>query len=212
MTAIVRPRYRGVIHAWATPIFAVLFAGLIASAERDRWAVVVYALGVTAMLGVSAVYHSGRFSPEAMRRMKRVDHSTILLAIGGTYTAVTALGLSGTHRMRMLAVIWIATILGVAVRMLWIGAPYWVASVVYVVVGWLMILDLGAYIDALSDGQLVLLAAGGVLYTVGAVIYALHKPNPWPEHFGYHEVFHALVVTAALLHFAAVLDLVSASG
>ena len=207
MTALVRPRLRGVIHACAAPTFVVLFTWLIATTERDRWSVVVYTVGVTAMLGVSAVYHSGRLSADGMRRMKRVDHSTILLAIGGTYTAVTALGLSGTSRSRMLVIIWIATIVGVAVRMLWLSAPYWVASSVYVVVGWLMVVDLGAYVDGLTALQLLLLGAGGVLYTSGAVIYALHKPNPWPMQFGYHEVFHALVVVAALLHFAAVLDL-----
>jgi len=190
----------------------VLFGWLIAAADggADRLAVAVYAFGVTAMLGVSAVYHSGRFSAEGMRRMKRVDHSTILLAIGGTYTAVTALGLTGSARTRMLIIIWLATVIGVAVRMLWIGAPYWVASVVYLIVGWLMVIDLGSYLDALSGSQLGLIAAGGVLYTIGAVIYALHKPNPWPASFGYHEIFHALVVGAALVHYAAVLGLARA--
>ena len=212
MTALVRPRLRGVIHAFAAPTFVVLFAWLIARTDAggDRLAVTAYAVGVTAMLGVSAVYHSGRFSAEGMRRMKRVDHSTILLAIGGTYTAVTALALTGTHRSRMLAVIWIATVLGVAIRMLWISSPYWVASVVYLVVGWLMVVDIRAYVEALTDPQLVLIAAGGLLYTIGAVVYALHKPNPWPASFGYHEVFHALVTVAAFTHYAAVLDLARA--
>jgi hemolysin III len=206
---LVRPRLRGVIHRWATPTFVVLFAILAArvSTAGDRAGVIVYGICVTAMLGVSALYHSGRLSPLAVSRLKRVDHSTILLAIAGSYTAIITLGLHGRTRTVLLIVTWLAALIGVLIRMFWLHAPYPVVATVYVVVGWLALVDLPAYLHALTGGQLALIVIGGVLYTVGAVIYALHKPNPWPATFGYHEIFHALVVLAAAAHYAAVFSL-----
>ena len=209
----IRPRWRGVIHRWAAPIGIALFVPLIARAETAgvRIALVVYAAGMTAMLGVSAIYHSGKLTPLAARRMKRVDHSTILVAIAGTYTAVTTLALDGTARVAMLVAIWVAAVVGVAVRMVWLDAPYPVSAGVYLVAGWLVLADLPGYVRGLSGAQLALLIAGGTFYTVGGVVYALHRPNPWPLVFGYHEVFHALVVLGALCHYACVFGLTDAA-
>lgn len=204
-----RPRLRGAIHLWAVPVAVVLFALLAvrASGPADVAAVLVYGACVTGMLAVSAVYHSGRFSPRAMARLKRLDHSTILLAIAGTYTAVIVIGLDGTTRLVLLLITWIAAVIGIAIRMFWIDAPYPLVAAVYVVVGWLALIDLPAYLDALTAGELTLIVIGGVLYSAGAVVYALHKPNPFPATFGYHEVFHALVVLAALAQYLAVFSL-----
>jgi hemolysin III len=205
----VRPTWRGLIHKWATLAFVHLFVVLIALAEPggDRVAVTIYALGVTTMLGVSATYHSGRAGPAAMRRLKRLDHSTILLAIAGSYTAVTALALTGSAASRLITIVWIAAAIGIAIRMLWIDAPYPVAAAVYLVVGWIALIAIGDFVDALTSLELALVAGGGLLYTAGGVVYALHRPNPKPEVFGYHEVFHALVVAGASLHYLAVLSL-----
>jgi hemolysin III len=206
----VRPRWRGLLHRGAAIVFAPLFVLLIVLADSgsDRLAVLVYSLGVEAMLGVSAVYHSGRLGPTAERRLKRLDHSTILLAIAGSYTAVTALSLEGDAKTKMLAIVWIAAIAGITIRMAWLDAPYPLVAVVYVVVGWIALIDLPEYFDALTGAEAALVVLGGLLYTVGGVVYALHKPNPWPATFGYHEVFHALVVAGAAAHYFCVLSLV----
>jgi hemolysin III len=206
----IRPTWRGLIHRYATlvavPAFLVLI--VLAPTAGDRVAVAVYGFGVTTMLAVSAVYHSGRLSPAAMRVLKRIDHSTILLAIGGSYTAVTALALTGTNRTVMLVVVWVATGLGIVIRMSWLDAPYPVVATVYLVVGWIALVDLPAYISALSGYELLMIVLGGAFYTAGGVVYAVHRPNPKPTVFGYHEVFHALVVAGAVSHYLAVLSLV----
>jgi hemolysin III len=159
------------------------------------------------MLGVSAVYHSGRLSPATVARLKRVDHSTILLAIAGSYTAIIVLALDGNTQRNLLIATWTAAVVGILIRMFWLHAPYPVVATVYVVVGWMALVDVGAYTRALTMGEITLVVVGGVLYTAGAVIYALHKPNPWPATFGYHEIFHTLVVMAALAHYIAIFSL-----
>jgi hemolysin III len=205
-----RPIWRGVIHRWAVIAFAPLFALLVVLADgtADRIATIVYALGVLGMLGVSATYHSGRLGPVGTRRLKRADHATILLAIAGSYTAVAAIGLDGTPARTLLVVVWIATPLAVALRMLWLDAPYPAIAVVYVVVGWMAVIEIGPLFDALTAFELSAIVVGGLLYTVGGVVYALHRPNPRPGVFGYHEVFHALVVGGVAAHYAAVLSLI----
>lgn len=210
MAEMIRPRWRGVLHRWAAIAFLPLFLllGVLARGTGDRVACVIYAVGVTSMLGVSATYHSGRLGPVAFRRFKRADHSTILLAIAGSYTAVATLALSGAPARHLLTAIWIAAPIGVAIRMLWLGAPYPVVAVVYVAVGWIAVIEWGALADALTGMELALLVGGGLLYTVGSVIYALHKPNPKPELFGYHEVFHAFVVGGVTAHYLLMLSIV----
>jgi hemolysin III len=207
----IRPRFRGLIHRWATPVGAALFVLLAVRADgSERPAMVVYGLCVTAMLGVSATYHSGRLSTTATRVFKRIDHATILFAIAGTYTAVTAVALEGGDRTKMLVVTWVAAGVGIALRMAWLDAPYPLVAVVYLAVGWLIVVDLPAYLRGMDDGPTALIVTGGLLYTVGGIVYAVHRPNPWPRSFGYHEVFHALVVAGASAHYLAVTGLVAA--
>ena len=204
-----RPRLRGVIHRWSVPVAIALFAILAVrvTGAGNLVAVFVYGVCVTAMLAVSAVYHSGRLSPVATARLKRVDHSTILLAIAGSYTAVITLALTGTTQTVLLVVTWVVAAIGISIRLFWLHAPHPVVAAVYVVAGWMALVDLPAYLDALTGGELALVVIGGLLYTAGAVVYALHKPNPWPSTFGYHEIFHALVVVAALAQYLAVFSL-----
>lgn len=203
---VIRPRWRGVIHRWAAiafvPAFAVLL--LVAPDGASRLAVGLHALGVVGMLGVSAVYHSGRLSLPAWRTFKRLDHSMILLAIAGTYTAVTVLALDGDAQTKMLLVVGSGAAVGVAIRMAWLDAPSPLVAAVYLVVGWSALADLPAYVDGTTAVELALIVAGGLLYTAGGVIYALHRPVLRPASFGYHELFHALVVISAACHFAAV--------
>jgi hemolysin III len=206
----VRPRFRGTLHRIAAPTGAVAFVLLALAAETAgaTIAIAVYGVCVTTMLAVSGTYHSPRISDTTRRRLKRVDHSTILLAIAGSYTAVTVLALEGGAEVAMLVLCWAFAIAGVVIRMLWLDAPRPLVSAVYVVTGWLLVFDLPGYLDGLNGVEFALLAAGGLLYTVGAIVYARKRPDPWPATFGYHEVFHTLVVVAALCHYLAVLSLV----
>ena len=173
---------------------------LRASTGGARAAVIVYGVCVTAMLTVSGVYHSPRFAHASRRFLRRLDHAMILVGIAGTYTAVIVLGLDGTTRVVLLVIAWTVAVVGVAIRMLWLDAPSGLVAAVYLVAGWEIMLDLPAYTRGLTGAELALLAIGGALYSIGAVVYALKRPNPWPAVFGYHEVFHTLVVAAALAH------------
>lgn len=207
-----RPRLRGVLHRYAAVVFGGAFlalAVLARDAATATW-IAIYGLAVTAMLTVSAIYHADRRSDEARRVLKRVDHSMILVAIAGSYTGIVGLALEGNSRAVLLVTVWALAAAGVAIRMLWLDAPYPVTSAVYAAVGWVAVVDLDGFAGALTAPVLALVVAGGVLYTAGAVVYALHRPNPWPATFGYHEVFHALVVVAALAHLVAVALLLDA--
>lgn len=209
-TADVRPAWRGRIHRYAAFIAVPLFVVLIALADSPthRVACTLYGLGVTTMLAVSAVYHSAGISPRLRGRLRRVDHSTILLAVAGSYTGIATLALDGAPERRLLTFVWSAAIAGIAVRMTWLRAPYPIIAAVYVVVGWSALIELNALLAALSTSDTALVVAGGLLYTAGAVVYGLRRPNPSPAVFGYHEVFHALVVLAAATHLVAAFRLV----
>lgn len=211
--ALPRPRLRGVIHRYAAFAFAIGFTALIVAASdaADRGWVGVHGLSIVTMLAVSAAYHSDRRSEAARRVLKRIDHSTILLAIAGSYTGVVGLGLDGPSRRWLLITVWGVAIVGVAIRMLWLGAPYPLVAAVYLAVGWVALVDVSAIAASLTAVELGLVVAGGALYTLGALVYALHAPNPWPRTFGYHELFHSLVVLAAAAHFGAVALIISAS-
>jgi hemolysin III len=202
---ILKPRLRGVLHQYAFFVAVVAGAALVIAADggRARIAALVYAIGLTGLLGTSALYHRITWHPRARMWMRRLDHSMIFVLIAGTVTPVGLLALEGTLRTVLLAAVWGGAAAGVALCMFWPTAPKWVSTVVYLAVGWsgaMAVPELAQY----GWAALALLAAGGVLYTAGAVIYALGRPNPAPRVFGYHEIFHALVVVAAALHFAAV--------
>lgn len=204
---LLRPRLRGTFHRVTAPIAAVAFLFLAVSTahRRDLLAVLIYGVCVTAMLAVSGIYHHSRVPPRARRVLKRVDHATILLAIAGSYTAVTTIALTGTARAAMLAIVWVLAALGIAIRMLWLDAPRPLTTAVYVLVGWSIAGNLPAYLRALDSGEFLLLAAGGLAYSIGGVVYARRRPDPWPATFGFHEVFHTLVVIGVACHYSAVL-------
>jgi hemolysin III len=207
---VVRPALRGSSHRAAVPVAVVLTLVLVARADGagQRAAIVVYGVSVTAMLAVSGTYHLRRLWHRERRLLRRVDHTMILVATAGTYTAVIVLALDGTTRVVLLVVAWALVLVGAAIRMLWLDAPSGLVALVYVVAGWQMLLDLPAYLGALTPAELTMLAAGGVSYSLGAGVYAARRPDPWPTVFGYHEVFHALVVLGALCHWVAVALLV----
>jgi hemolysin III len=202
-----RPLLRGTLHRWSVPVAIALTVVLVARTDTvgERVAVIVYGLAVTSMLAVSGTYHARRLFHRERRLLRRVDHTMILVATAGTYTAVITLALDGPTRVVLLIVAWGLVGVGAAIRMLWLDAPSALVALVYIVAGWQIVLDLPAYVAALSGAELALLAIGGACYSVGAGVYATHRPNPWPAVFGFHEVFHSLVVIAALCHWIAVL-------
>jgi hemolysin III len=200
------PRLRGVIHQYA--FFAALLVGatliILASSGRARTAVAIYAAGLAGCLGTSALYHRGRWSPRVRAWLCRLDHSMIFVLIAGTYTPVCMLALSGTLATAMLVTVWVGAVLGIVMTLVWWQPPAIAEVLPYIVLGWVAVAALPQLGAALGWLALLLLFAGGALYTVGAVIYGLERPDPFPAVFGYHEVFHCLTIAAAGAHLAVV--------
>ncbi len=201
----IRPRWRGFLHQVSFCVFVPLVVFLARDAHDGaaRAAAIVYGVCLLSMLGVSALYHRFPWAEAGKRRMRRLDHSTILLSIAGGYTPFIVEGLSGATQKWAMAVIWSATLAGVLIRNLWLDCPRWISNVVYLTVGWIAVFLLPTFYRSLGPVVFGLVLGGGVLYSLGAVVYARKKPNPWPAHFGFHEIFHTFVVAAAGLHFAA---------
>jgi hemolysin III len=205
--ASVKPRLRGVSHMWAFFISLFLGAGLILAAKTPRatLAVGIYAVSLSALLGTSALYHRVDWKrPNARRWMRRLDHSMIFFLIAGTYTPFALLVLHGALASAILLVVWIGAIAGAMVEMVWIDHPKWVAALIYMSLGWVAAVAFPALWSDMGVAGTLLVAVGGLLYTAGAVVYATQRPDPNPRVFGYHEVFHLLVIAAAAAHFAAV--------
>jgi len=202
----VKPRLRGVSHQYAFFVSIGCGVGLIlaASEGRARLAASIYAVAVSALLGTSALYHRVTWRPSARRWMRRLDHSMIFVLIAGTYTPVALVALKGTLASTILIVLWAGALGGVIFKLAWIDAPKWLLAMVYVTMGLVTAAVFGELPAAIGWLGAIGIALGGVLYLFGAVIYASGKPNPWPKVFGYHEVFHALVLTAAGLHYAVI--------
>jgi hemolysin III len=201
-----RPRLRGWIHLCAACVFAIACPVLAAQAPSgwDAAALGVYSVAIIALFTVSAAFHRVRWAPAARRRMRRADHATIFVAIAGTYTAVAGLALRGWAQVLVLSLVWAGAAIGITLRQLWLDAPKWAVAVPYVVVGWSALSVLPQLWRALGGGSFAMLLAGGAVYSAGAVVYALRKPDLVPGVFGYHELFHACTVVGAALHFAVI--------
>lgn len=201
-----RPSFRGVSHRVAFFVVLVLGPGLVAL-SRDRVAMVataVYATTLAGMFGVSASLHSRDWRPRAFGWLRRADHAMIFACIAGTYTAFTVLGLPDEVGRRLLILAWAAAGLGIVRAACWPHAPRAVTASLFVLVGWVVIAYLPEVHAGLDPIPFVLLIAGGAWFTVGAVVYLFKRPDPWPIVFGYHEVFHVMVVLGCACHFAAI--------
>jgi hemolysin III len=209
-----RPRFRGVSHQYAFFVALVLAVPLVAVAPTPsaRFGAAVFAASVVAMFGASAVYHRVTWRPRPRAWMARLDHATIYLLIAGTYTPYSIVALSGAWRVVVLAVVWVGAAAAIVLKFAWVRAPKALAAVIGVVLGWAGIAALPQLVEELGRGATGLLLAGGVLYTSGAVVYALRRPDPVPAVFGYHELFHALVVAGVVCHYASVAFFVVPSG
>ena len=202
-----RPRLRGVLHQWACAVS--LFVGAIvlleAATARARVAIAIYALSVTALFGTSALYHRVNWRTVATRRwMRRLDHTMIFVLIAGSYTPFALLVMHGTLALVTLIAAWSAALAGAIFKLTWIDAPAWLIALVYVLSGWLVVAAVPQLLSRLGPVAVGALGLGGILYSAGAVIYARKRPDPVPTVFGYHELFHLLVILAAALQYAVV--------
>jgi hemolysin III len=205
MDALDIPRLRGVTHAyafWCALVAAVVLI-VVTPGGVPRAAAAVYGVGLCALFGGSGLYHRWRWHPRWRPILRRIDHSTIFVFIAACYTPVGLLVLEGGMRWGVLITVWAGAVLGVTFSVAWISAPRAVCAALYIALGWAAVICFPQLSSALPLTPVILMASGGILYTVGAVIFALGRPNPWPRTFGFHEIFHVFVILAAVVHFVA---------
>ena len=203
---LLKPRMRGVLHFYAFLVAVGLGVVLVALAPGGSAtaAAAVYATAVCGLFGVSALYHLRTWSEAGRRWMRRLDHSMIFVFIAASFTPVALLALEGTLATVILTVVWGGAAAGVILKLVWISAPKWLSAALYLALGWVAVVATPALWNQLGWLSVVAFAVGGVLYTAGAVIYACERPNPWPHTFGFHEIFHSLVIAAAATHYAVI--------
>jgi hemolysin III len=205
-TELPRPRFRGVFHQYA--FFASLITGavlvLVAPTRKATTASAIYAASVSGLFGASALYHRVTWRPATRRWMRRLDHSMIFVLIAGTYTPFALLVLHGTLANVVLGIVWGGALAGVLLKLVWVDAPKWLMAAIYLALGWVGVATVPQMLSRAGVGAVTLLFVGGALYSAGAVVYALRRPDPRPAVFGYHEIFHVLVIAAAAAHYAAI--------
>ena len=201
-----KPRLRGVSHQWAFFVSLITGAALIVAAQggREVLAVSIYAFSLSALLGTSALYHRVTWNDGQRRWMRRLDHTMIFVLIAGTYTPFALLVMEGTLAEVVLVGVWALAVGGAILNLAWWNAPKWFTSLVYISTGWVAIVALPQLWEAMGPVGVGLIALGGLLYTAGAVVYATKRPDPSPEVFGYHEIFHLFVIAAAAVQYAAI--------
>lgn len=204
--AEIKPSWRGWIHAATFPIAIAAGVVLIVLADGApaKWAAAVFMTTSLLLFGNSAVYHRFNWGPKTKVVLKRIDHANILLLIAGTYTPIATLALPPEKGVLLLCLVWGGAILGILFRVFWIHAPRWLYVALYLALGWAAVMYMVDLVNA-NVAMMVLVCVGGLLYTAGAIVYALKKPNPWPGHFGFHEIFHVCTVLAFLCHWTACL-------
>ncbi|MEZ5214566.1 MAG: hemolysin III family protein [Microbacterium sp.] len=204
--AELKPTWRGWIHAGTFPV--AIAAGIVLITLADgavaKWACAVFMATSVLLFGNSALYHRFDWGSRTKAVLKRIDHANIMLLIAGTYTPIAALALPPQKGILLLTLVWTGALLGILFRVFWINAPRWLYVALYLLLGWAAVMYLGDLLQA-SVAMMVLVIVGGLLYTGGAVCYALKKPNPWPGRFGFHEIFHVCTVLAFLCHWTACL-------
>jgi hemolysin III len=201
-----KPTWRGWIHAATFPI--AIAAGIVlivlAQGAPAKWASAVFMATSLLLFGNSALYHRFNWKPKTKATLKRIDHANILLLIAGTYTPIAVLALPPKQGALLLILVWSGALLGILFRVFWINAPRWLYVALYLLLGWAAVMYIVPLFQA-NAAMMILVAVGGLLYTGGAIVYALKRPNPWPGHFGFHEIFHVCTVLAFLCHWTACL-------
>lgn len=202
----IKPSWRGWIHAATFPVAIVAGVVLIMLAQGApaKWASAVFMATSLLLFGNSAMYHRFDWQPKTKAILKRIDHANILLLIAGTYTPIATLALPPQQGLLLLVLVWSGALVGILFRVFWIHAPRWLYVALYLALGWAAVMYLADLFTA-NAAMMVLVIVGGLLYTAGAVVYALKRPNLWPGHFGFHEIFHVCTVLAFLCHWTACL-------
>lgn len=202
----IKPKLRGWLHAITLPLAVVAFIVMLVIADDIlvRIGVAVFMVSSMVLFGVSAVYHRGTWNDRVKGFWKRFDHANIFLMIAGSYTPFSLLLLTPAHAAIMLSLVWGGALLGVAFKIFWIGAPRWLYVPLYLMLGWAAVLYFPEFVDNSSTAVMVLLVTGGVLYSVGALVYGFKWPDPSPTYFGFHEVFHAFTIAAFIVHYIGV--------
>jgi len=212
--AEVKPKLRGMSHLALTPL--ALAGGIVlvvlSPDSTTRIGSAVFAASALLLFGVSAIYHTGTWSPRVWAALRRFDHANIFVLIAGSYTPLTLILLDGVQQVVLLTTVWACAILGVLFRVFWIGAPRWLYTPLYIGLGWAAVFFIPGFIDGASTrlgtgmavAVLTLVAVGGALYTVGGVVYGFKRPNPWPQYFGFHEIFHSFTILAFVSHYVSV--------
>jgi hemolysin III len=205
------PRLRGLLHAYAFwfALAAAVALILVAPDTRARVSAVIYGIGLCALFGASATYHRWRGHPRWKPVLRRIDHSTIFIFIAASYTPISLLVLNDPLRIIVLASVWLGALAGVAMSIAWIDAPRALVALCYIAVGWVAVVAMPQLFSHRGIGMPLLLLIGGILYSLGAAAYATKRPNPWPRTFGFHEVFHSLVIAAAAVHFVAIAGVIA---
>jgi hemolysin III len=204
MVTAVKPKLRGWLHAGMSPVAFV--AGLVlivlSRSLEARVSAAVFTLTAVLLFATSAIYHRGTWSPRVGGLLKRFDHSNIFLIIAGSYTPFAML-LPDSQGRTMLIIVWSGALLGVLFRVLWVGAPRWLYVPIYVALGWVAVFYIGPLAHYGGAAILTLIVVGGLLYSLGALVYGFKRPNPSPRWFGFHEIFHALTIAAFIVHYVA---------
>jgi hemolysin III len=202
----VKPKLRGWLHAATAPL--TLAAGIVLIAlspnAATRVGSAIFASSALVLFTVSAVYHRGRWSPRTWAFLRRFDHANIFLLIAGSYTPFTLLLLEGRDRTVLLTAVWVGAGLGILFRILWVDAPRWLYTPIYIALGWAAIFYFADFAQNAGTAVLTLMVAGGLLYTLGGLVYGLKKPDPSPTWFGFHEVFHSLTIIAFITHYVGI--------
>ena len=204
-----KPKLRGVIHQYSFFISLITGGWMISQAhEHSVIPAIIYCISLSLLLGTSALYHRVHWNPTQRAWMRRLDHTMIFVLIAGTYTPLVMLGVEGEMRGIVLSVVWIAVVLGALFNLVWLTAPKWLITVLYIALGWFSVVPMPQILEAGGWSCVGAILIGGLLYTFGAVIYVLKRPNPIPNVFGYHEIFHTCVVLAAGCHYVGVAELI----
>lgn len=207
--AEIKPRWRGWLHAGTFPVAIAAGVVLITLADgaAAKWASAVFMASSLLLFGISATYHRFNWSPKLKAIFRRLDHANIFLLIAGTYTPLAVCALPVDKAVLLLSLVWGGALLGIGFRVFWLKAPRWLYVPLYVLLGWAAMMYIVDLLEA-NVAMMVLVVVGGVTYTMGAVFYALKRPNPVPGVFGFHELFHACTVVAFLCHWSAILLIV----
>jgi hemolysin III len=209
-----KPKLRGWMHLATAPL--TLAGGIVlvilSPDATTRWGSALFSASALVLFTVSAVYHTGSWSPRVWTFLRRFDHANIFVLIAGSYTPLTLILLEGTQRTMLLTTVWTCALLGVLFRVFWTDAPRWLHTPIYIAMGWVAIVFLPDFAQGASErlggdigtAVMVLIAAGGALYTLGGVVYGFQRPNPWPRWFGFHEVFHTFTILAFVTHYVGI--------